>query len=119
MEAGPKRKFSPTWEYFDMISPTKVKCRICDKEVGYNNNTSSMIRHYRSFHEPGDRSSNDARKQLLDEALVDMVIKDSQPFSVVEDEGFRDFVDLLDPTYILPTKRALKSMVGEKSTNVK
>ncbi|RVE68871.1 hypothetical protein OJAV_G00096300 [Oryzias javanicus] len=77
MEAGPKRKFSPTWEYFDMISPTKVKCRICDKEVGYNNNTSSMIRHYRSFHEPGDRSSNDSRKQLLDEALVDMVIKDS------------------------------------------
>lgn len=49
--------------------------------------------------------SPDSRKQLLDDALVDMVIKDSQPFSVVEDEGFRNFVDLLDPTYILPTKK--------------
>lgn len=40
-----------------------------------------------------------------------MIIKYSQPFLVVEDEGFRAFVKKLDPTYVLPTRHALKDMV--------
>jgi len=55
-----------------------------------------------------------ARKQALDDALVEMVVKDLQPFSVVEDEGFRAFVGKLDPAYTLPTRRALKIMVCDK-----
>ena len=54
-----------------------------------------------------------ARKQALDDALVEMVVKDLQLFSVVEDEGFRAFVGKLDPAYTLPT-RALKIMVCDK-----
>ncbi|KAF7654254.1 hypothetical protein LDENG_00071850 [Lucifuga dentata] len=54
------------------------------------------------------------RKQELDEALVDMVVKDYQPFSVVEDESLRAFVGKLDPTYTLPTKNSLKHMVEKK-----
>lgn len=46
-----------------------------------------------------------ARKQELDEALVTMIVKDTQPFSIVEDVGFRDFVQKLDPSYVLPTRR--------------
>ncbi len=36
---------------------------------------------------------------------MDMVIKDSQPFTLVEDEGFRGFVNKLDPTCVLPTRQ--------------
>ena len=54
------------------------------------------------------------RKQLLDEALVNMVVKDSQPFSIVEDGGFKAFVALLDPTYTMPSRKAVKNMVFRK-----
>ncbi|KAJ8336870.1 hypothetical protein SKAU_G00380900 [Synaphobranchus kaupii] len=48
-----------------------------------------------------------------------MVIKDTQPFTVVEDEGFRELVQKLDPTYILPTRQALKNMVAAKYQETK
>lgn len=54
------------------------------------------------------------RKQQLDEALVDMVAKDSQPFTVVEDEGFRGFVQKLDPTYILPSRQVCMGVCVHK-----
>lgn len=54
------------------------------------------------------------RKPKLDEALVNMVVKDSQPFSIVDDCGFKEFVALLDPTYTLPSRRALKNMVLQR-----
>ncbi|XP_016103368.1 zinc finger BED domain-containing protein 4-like isoform X2 [Sinocyclocheilus grahami] len=118
LEPAKKRKTSPVWEYFDQISSNKVKCMLCSKELGYNNNTSSMIRHYRALHENKERNgcgpSQATRKQELDEALVTMIVKDTQPFSIVEDVGFRDFVQKLDPSYVLPTRQAVKAMVEAK-----
>ena len=46
-----------------------------------------------------------SRKQELDEAMVELIVKDSQPFTLVEDEGFRGFVNKLEPTYVLPTRQ--------------
>ena len=45
------------------------------------------------------------RKKELDNALVSMIVKDTQPFSIVDDQGFRDFVAILDPNYVLPTRK--------------
>ncbi|XP_034530089.1 uncharacterized protein LOC117805468 [Notolabrus celidotus] len=93
------------------------------KELGYNNNTSSMLRHYRALHENKEETralpSQATRKQELDEALVSMIVKDTQPFSVVDDVGFRTFVSKLDPNYILPTRQALKAMVEAKYETAK
>ena len=36
---------------------------------------------------------------------MNMVVKDSQPFSIVEDVGFKELIHALDPTYILPTRQ--------------
>ncbi|KAM9704433.1 zinc finger BED domain-containing protein 4-like isoform 1-T1 [Menidia menidia] len=119
MEPSKKRKTSHMWEYYEMTGHNKVKCLLCDRVLVYNNNTSSMIRHYRAMHEnkhtsdTGDTSQS-SRKQVLDEAVANLIVKDSQPFSVVEDEGFRELIHLLDPTYVLPTRKALKKMVEDK-----
>ncbi|KAJ7983682.1 hypothetical protein DPEC_G00374110 [Dallia pectoralis] len=43
-----------------------------------------------------------------------MVIKDTQPFSIVDDNGFRELLHVLDPTYVIPTRKALKAMVDRK-----
>ncbi|KAG7514676.1 zinc finger BED domain-containing 4-like [Solea senegalensis] len=101
---------------------TQVQCLICSRELVYGNNTSSMLRHLRAKHEDAATSqpstsaeahpadSSVSRKQQLDEALLNLVIVDTQPLSVVENEGFRAFVHLLDPTYTIPGRKALKRM---------
>ncbi|KAL0992930.1 hypothetical protein UPYG_G00101080 [Umbra pygmaea] len=54
------------------------------------------------------------RQEDLDNALVNMLVKDTQPFSVVEEEGFSAFIQKLDPSYSLPNKQALKKMVESR-----
>ncbi|XP_068179073.1 E3 SUMO-protein ligase ZBED1-like [Antennarius striatus] len=126
MDPGRKRKFSPVWEYFELTALNKVRCLLCDKELTYSNNTSSMLRHYRALHEnaqppngPDTSQSNDSRKAMVDQSLVNMIIKDSQPFSIVEDVGFRQLIRVLDPNYLLPSKKALKAMVNKKYQDAK
>ncbi|XP_076738533.1 uncharacterized protein LOC143416797 [Maylandia zebra] len=122
MEPAKKRRMSsPVWEHFDPIPPNKVKCLLCARELGYNNNTSSMLRHYRALHE--NRNTNcgarPGEQSQIDEDLVSMVIEDSQPFSIVEDKGFKRFVESLNPSYVLPTKKALKVMVEARYQKMK
>ncbi|TWW54923.1 hypothetical protein D4764_0190400 [Takifugu flavidus] len=60
------------------------------------------------------RPDPDKRKQEFDEALVDFIVKDSQPFTVVSDPGFRALVAKLDPTYTLPSRQTVKAMVERR-----
>ncbi|TWW53770.1 hypothetical protein D4764_0116820 [Takifugu flavidus] len=53
------------------------------------------------------------RKQEL-EALVDFIVKDSQPLTVVSDPGFRALVAKLDPTCTLPSRQTVKAMVERR-----
>ncbi|XP_071058480.1 E3 SUMO-protein ligase ZBED1-like isoform X2 [Pseudochaenichthys georgianus] len=79
-----------------------------------------MRRHYRAVHEIEEghggapAQARPTRKQDLDEALVNLIVKDTQPFSVVEDVGFRACVALLDPNCVTPTRQAVKAMVEAK-----
>ncbi|TWW69508.1 hypothetical protein D4764_18G0003140 [Takifugu flavidus] len=58
-------------------------------------------------------------KQELDEALVDFIVKDSQPFTVVSDPGFRALVAKLDPTCTLPSRQTVKAMVERREVEEK
>lgn len=40
-----------------------------------------------------------------------MVIKDLQPFSIVEDKGFTELIHFLDPRYNMPNRKTLKALV--------
>lgn len=44
------------------------------------------------------------QQSKVDEALVKMIAMDFQPFSIVEDRGFRSYTQALDPTYVLPSR---------------
>ncbi|XP_062872093.1 zinc finger BED domain-containing protein 4-like [Trichomycterus rosablanca] len=125
MEPPRKRRTSPVWEHFELFAQNKVRCLLCHKELTYSNNTSSMIRHYRAIHDhaqsaaSGPDTSQNSRKKIVDDALVNMVIKDSQPFSIVEDVGFKELIHVLEPTYVLPTRQALKAMVDKQYEEAK
>lgn len=70
-----------------------------------------MLRHYRSRHEKEEQvnspviNTGASRKKAIDEAIVNMIIKDFQPLSLVEDEGFRELLQLLEPSYVLPCRK--------------
>lgn len=45
------------------------------------------------------------RAQAISTAIGSMIALDCQPFSVVEDEGFKRLIKLLAPKYVLPSRR--------------
>lgn len=47
------------------------------------------------------------RKKCLDNALLKMIVTDIQPFKVVEDKEFKNFVHLLNPNYSLSTRQTI------------
>ncbi|KAG7526053.1 zinc finger BED domain-containing 4-like [Solea senegalensis] len=114
------RTFSPVWNNFDLVTPNKVKCRLCSTELSYINKiTSSMLRYYRARH--GNEELADTRestpvpnKQAVDEAVVNMIIKDCQPLSFVENEGFRELLKLIVPSYALPSRKTIKDLVSQR-----
>ena len=48
-----------------------------------------------------------AKKISADEELAKMIAMDFQPFSIVEDKGFKAFVQAINPTYVLPSRKTL------------
>uniref|UniRef100_A0A669DC03 BED-type domain-containing protein n=1 Tax=Oreochromis niloticus TaxID=8128 RepID=A0A669DC03_ORENI len=44
------------------------------------------------------------QQSKVDQALVKMIAQDFQPFSIVDDRGFREFTKALDPSYVLPSR---------------
>ncbi|KAM9343931.1 uncharacterized protein KZ484_016309 [Pholidichthys leucotaenia] len=97
----------------------QVKCRICSTELSYlNKSASSMLRHYRARHEnevpDTPRIDSASSKQMLDEAVLSFILKDCQPLSIVESEGFRELVQVLQPSYVLLTRKTIKQMVAKK-----
>ncbi|KAM9354970.1 uncharacterized protein KZ484_013148 [Pholidichthys leucotaenia] len=80
-----------------------AKCCICSTELSYfNKSASSMLRHYRARHEnevpDTPRIDAASSKQVLDEAVLNFIVKDHQPLSIVESEGFRELVQALQPS---------------------
>lgn len=51
------------------------------------------------------------RVKKKDAALFLMIIKDFQPFSIVNGEGFSRLNNVLDPRYRLPSKTTLKHIL--------
>ncbi|XP_077378321.1 uncharacterized protein LOC144019253 [Festucalex cinctus] len=115
-----KRRSSAVWEHFDVVSSMRVKCRICSTELSYfNKSTSSMLRHFRARHEHDEitnalRVTGASRKHALDQAVLNFIIKESQPLSIVESDSFRELLRALEPTYVLPTRKTVKEL-GPKS----
>lgn len=49
-------------------------------------------------------------QQKIDNALLKLFVKDLQPFKIVEDEGFKNFVNLLNPSYKIPNRHTLSKV---------
>lgn len=60
-----------------------------------------------------DMANNPIRKTRLDNKFVGVIVKDNQPLSIRDDEGFREFVEELDPFYELPSDKKVKELLAK------
>lgn len=65
------------------------------------------------------KKMSDLEKKKLDEALLYFIAKDMQPLSVVEDEGFVNYSQALNPSYSLMSRKTVSKMLAEKYESVK
>jgi hypothetical protein len=52
-----------------------------------------------------------SQKKQLDEYLLALITKDFQPFSIVEDVGFREYSNALNPNYTVPSRKVLSNVL--------
>lgn len=53
----------------------------------------------------------DIKKITTDKLLVDLIVLDLQPLSIVEDTGFRALINYLDPKYNIPSRKTVKKLI--------
>ena len=53
------------------------------------------------------RPASVTRQKRVNSAILHMIVKDLQPFSVVDDEGFRSLLHVIDPSIIIPSRTTL------------
>ena len=59
-------------------------------------------------------------KEIMDEKIGLMIIRDLQPISFVEDVGFKDLINTIDPDYVIPGRKYLaKKYLPRKFEGVK
>ena len=128
-------KHSFIWNYLEKLPPTerykkRVKCLVkisgqsCGHIMGSDGSTGNFIFHLAKHRitRDGDLSqqnnenvketqNNSAKKNWLDKKFVGIIIKDDQPISIRNDEGFCEFVEELDPLYELPSNQKVRDLL--------
>jgi len=124
----PSRKTASIWSYVTCKNPSHPGvpvCKTCGFVFSSKSGNSSIERHLSSKHciviqkvrkqttlkfkckDPWPAKE----KMERDDAVVNWVIADQQPFSVVENEKFIIMVNILDSRYKVPERHQIKEMV--------
>lgn len=67
-----------------------------------------------AFKDISSYSESGAKTRKLNNCLLFMICKDHQPFSIVENEGFRTLMKTAAPQYKLPSRTTLRRWLDEK-----
>ncbi|XP_070072653.1 zinc finger BED domain-containing protein 4-like [Drosophila takahashii] len=137
---SPKRKRGPScvWQHFKKTEDkTKATCAHCGKTLKTAGNTSNLLDHLKRIHpnynvcEVDNQSprldsymqrnveypSDSQQKKKLDKYVMLMIARDVQPFSMVDDDGFRDLIQNMDPKYRMPSRTYFRDIMLPKLYN--
>ncbi|TRY74647.1 hypothetical protein TCAL_01628, partial [Tigriopus californicus] len=114
---------------FEKVGKDVAKCRIClVQDKVSNHGTTSLWRHLKKLHPvelqhhqdemsalsntltawtPEMYGTTSPKKLELDRALIQMISNDMQPISIVEDDGFVNFCQAMNPKYLLPSRQVI------------
>ena len=115
-----EKKASDVWQHFDNNEDNST-CKYCKKTYSKNTSTTILRRHYEKNHKKKINKTKQTTLQFStstphpDEimcdktsSIIEWIILDLQPFSVVESESFIKLINKLDPYYRLPHAIQLK-----------
>ncbi|KAM4557393.1 E3 SUMO-protein ligase ZBED1-like [Fundulus diaphanus] len=136
-EKSVRPKSSKVWEYFTLNKSKKcVNCKICKSDMAWHGSTTVMMQHLKRKHvgvldEEG--SSTAGKKQqtmrgflmgnasctpqqaaVLTDSILNMLVTDMRPLSMVEDEGFTKMIHTLNPGYTLPSRTHFTKLMERK-----
>ncbi|XP_035981203.1 zinc finger BED domain-containing protein 1-like [Fundulus heteroclitus] len=136
-EKSVRPKSSKVWEYFTLNKSKKcVNCTICKSDMAWHGSTTVMMQHLKRKHvgvldEEG--SSTAGKKQqtmrgflmgnasctpqqaaVLTDSILNMLVTDMRPLSMVEDEGFTKMIHTLNPGYTLPSRTHFTKLMERK-----
>ena len=60
-----------------------------------------------------------AKRRKIDKALLVMIATDLQPMSIVDDKGFQNFVQCMDPRYETPSRQTLTRSIPDLYEEIK
>ncbi|XP_065093480.1 E3 SUMO-protein ligase ZBED1-like [Ochlerotatus camptorhynchus] len=72
----------------------------------------------RMFKETQLWTDDGPKTREINEAIAFMIVKDYQPFSIVEDEGFVNLLKILAPKYKIPNRKLMTKLVDDKYSKV-
>uniref|UniRef100_A0A3P9CVN5 BED-type domain-containing protein n=1 Tax=Maylandia zebra TaxID=106582 RepID=A0A3P9CVN5_9CICH len=132
------RAAADVWQHFgfknceDSEEPDKSKavCKMCKMEVKHCGNTTNLRNHLTRHHpdillaktaDTKQRSlekafavkfeSTSPRAQKITQSVATFICKDIRPYSVVENDGFQNLINTLEPRYVLPSRKHLSEVV--------
>uniref|UniRef100_A0A8B9H2A4 BED-type domain-containing protein n=1 Tax=Astyanax mexicanus TaxID=7994 RepID=A0A8B9H2A4_ASTMX len=68
-------------------------CKLCNAKIKYSGNTTNLRTHLARHHSDVELS------------VLYFICKDMRPLRVVENEGFRNMVNIMEPRYTLPSRQ--------------
>lgn len=136
---GADRRKSKVWHYYTKLGDAFVECTVCKKQLSFHNSTTTMREHLARKHsirdappkdergaehegheakrprpaESGPRHG-DARGEAILELVLEMIVRDLQPLSVVRDKGFGLLLGYLEPGFALPAPARLTGMLRHR-----
>src|SRR6266542_5583420 len=124
------------WKFFEKKEETiidengdeKIKkyihCNVCQCHLTSTNSTTILARHLKSKHKESYNELQEGLEKLefwpleiqkeKHKSLVNWIIFDQQPFTVVENQQFQNFVFSIQPRYKLPSRHFVKDMIVQK-----
>ena len=139
----PARAPSTVWQHYERIYDDKgvhihTKCSYCDQKYSIKCSTSTLNDHWKRKHlkiQPGGvgsieaafinaRNSSQTRSQSEDhldslDKLINWIIMDCQPFRVVENVFFQEFITSLDARFHVPSRHTIRNKIDGKYTHYK
>ena len=130
---------SEVWKYFiKKAEIAKALCTVCNRLYSYRGTTSNLRDHLESAHgvifenrrkRKADASSSsqqsldnylrpqqcsNSRSKDICESIVGMIVTDTRPVRIVECEGFRNLMSVLEPGFVMPSRKTISSIIQHK-----
>nr|XP_055062621.1 zinc finger BED domain-containing protein 4-like [Misgurnus anguillicaudatus] len=105
MGSKSKKNTSNLWTHLRMHHPTVVE-EAKKKRDAEEEKTSSHVQAFlpMMFEKQMKWKTSDARSQILDMMITEMIATDNQPFSMVENKGFQRLIATAEPIYLYTLK---------------